>query len=151
MISMINHLLSGLLMNFPMLTNDVITEWIHQLSSVHCWFVSLFRPSAACGRGFYKSSSQDLQCSRCPAHSFNDREGSWRCDCEDGYYRAPSDPPSVACTRKSDRAVARQTRRGSLKQEDTAADSLSVVSPRCPRLPARHCNYVCRPRFCFPS
>ncbi|KAK5614963.1 Ephrin type-A receptor 7 [Crenichthys baileyi] len=52
----------------------------------------------ACGRGFYKSSSQDLQCSRCPAHSFNDREGSWRCDCEDGYYRALSDPPSVACT-----------------------------------------------------
>uniref|UniRef100_A0A8C7NYL1 Ephrin type-A receptor 7 n=1 Tax=Oncorhynchus mykiss TaxID=8022 RepID=A0A8C7NYL1_ONCMY len=53
----------------------------------------------ACGRGFYKSSSQDLQCSRCPAHSYNDREGSWRCDCEDGYYRAHSDPPSVACTR----------------------------------------------------
>ncbi|XP_056284294.1 ephrin type-A receptor 7 isoform X3 [Pseudoliparis swirei] len=52
-----------------------------------------------CGRGFYKSSSQDLQCSRCPAHSFNDREGSWRCDCDDGYYRALSDPPSVACTR----------------------------------------------------
>uniref|UniRef100_A0A3Q4MPK6 Ephrin type-A receptor 7 n=1 Tax=Neolamprologus brichardi TaxID=32507 RepID=A0A3Q4MPK6_NEOBR len=51
-----------------------------------------------CGRGFYKSSSQDLQCSRCPVHSFNDREGSWRCDCEDGYYRALSDPPSVACT-----------------------------------------------------
>uniref|UniRef100_A0A8B9KU48 receptor protein-tyrosine kinase n=1 Tax=Astyanax mexicanus TaxID=7994 RepID=A0A8B9KU48_ASTMX len=53
----------------------------------------------ACGRGFYKSSSQDLQCSRCPAHSYNDREGSWRCDCEDGYYRALSDPPSIACTR----------------------------------------------------
>ncbi|CAB1340456.1 unnamed protein product [Coregonus sp. 'balchen'] len=53
----------------------------------------------ACGRGFYKSSSQDLQCSRCPAHSYNDREGSWRCDCEDGYYRALSDPASVACTR----------------------------------------------------
>lgn len=60
-----------------------------------------FLPSSACGRGFYKSSSQDLQCSRCPAHSFNDREGSWRCDCEDGYYRALSDPPSVACTSKS--------------------------------------------------
>ncbi|XP_040206045.1 ephrin type-A receptor 7 isoform X3 [Rana temporaria] len=52
-----------------------------------------------CGRGFYKSSSQDLQCSRCPAHSFSDREGSSRCDCEDGYYRAHSDPPYIACTR----------------------------------------------------
>ncbi|XP_069582451.1 ephrin type-A receptor 7 isoform X2 [Ranitomeya imitator] len=52
-----------------------------------------------CGRGFYKSSSQDLQCSRCPAHSFSDREGSSRCDCEDGYYRAYSDPSYIACTR----------------------------------------------------
>ncbi|MEE6507983.1 hypothetical protein FKM82_017951 [Ascaphus truei] len=51
-----------------------------------------------CGRGFYKSSSQDLQCSRCPAHSFSDKEGSSRCDCEDGYYRASSDPPYIACT-----------------------------------------------------
>ncbi|XP_026101273.1 ephrin type-A receptor 7-like, partial [Carassius auratus] len=58
-----------------------------------------FHHHPACGRGFYKSSSQDLQCSRCPAHSYNDREGSWRCDCEDGYYRALSDPASVACTR----------------------------------------------------
>ncbi|XP_028903134.1 ephrin type-A receptor 7 isoform X9 [Ornithorhynchus anatinus] len=52
-----------------------------------------------CGRGFYKSSSQDLQCSRCPSHSFSDKEGSSRCDCEDGYYRALADPPYVACTR----------------------------------------------------
>lgn len=71
---------------------------ILSLSSSHSSFLL---PSAACGRGFYKSSSQDLQCSRCPAHSFNDREGSWRCDCEDGYYRALSDPPSVGCTSKS--------------------------------------------------
>lgn len=57
--------------------------------------------SLACGRGFYKSSSQDLQCSRCPTHSFSDKEGSSRCDCEDSYYRAPSDPPYVACTSES--------------------------------------------------
>ncbi|XP_077567599.1 ephrin type-A receptor 7 isoform X4 [Stigmatopora nigra] len=52
-----------------------------------------------CGHGYYKMSSQDLNCSRCPTHSFIDREGSWQCNCEDGYYRAFSDPPSVACTR----------------------------------------------------
>ncbi|XP_051880241.1 ephrin type-A receptor 7 isoform X3 [Pristis pectinata] len=53
----------------------------------------------ACGWGFYKSSSQDHQCARCPAHSHTDREGSSRCECEDGYYRALTDPPSVPCTR----------------------------------------------------
>ncbi|XP_069462550.1 ephrin type-A receptor 7 isoform X2 [Ambystoma mexicanum] len=52
-----------------------------------------------CGRAFYKSSSQDLQCSRCPAHSFSDKEGASRCDCEDGYHRAPTDAPYAACTR----------------------------------------------------
>lgn len=67
-------------------------------SSAH--FLSSLAPHPACGRRFYKSSSQDLQCSRCPTHSFSDREGSSRCECEDGYYRAPSDPPYVACTSK---------------------------------------------------
>uniref|UniRef100_A0A3Q4H7Y1 Ephrin type-A receptor 7 n=1 Tax=Neolamprologus brichardi TaxID=32507 RepID=A0A3Q4H7Y1_NEOBR len=77
---------------------------------MHCsaegeWLVPIGK--CICKAGFHQkgdfvcraSSSQDLQCSRCPVHSFNDREGSWRCDCEDGYYRALSDPPSVACTR----------------------------------------------------
>ncbi|TRY91970.1 hypothetical protein DNTS_034157 [Danionella cerebrum] len=68
-------------------------------SDLSARLLTLLSRAAACGRGFYKSSSQDLQCSRCPAHSYNDREGSWRCDCEDGYYRALSDPPSVACTK----------------------------------------------------
>ncbi|XP_069743194.1 ephrin type-A receptor 7 isoform X1 [Narcine bancroftii] len=53
----------------------------------------------ACGWGFYKSSSHDYQCARCPAHSHTDQEGSSRCECEDGYYRAFTDPPSVPCTR----------------------------------------------------
>lgn len=63
--------------------------------------LNLFYSALACSRGFYKSSSQDLQCSRCPTHSFSDKEGSSRCDCEDSYYRAPSDPPYVACTSES--------------------------------------------------
>ncbi|XP_032876956.1 ephrin type-A receptor 7 isoform X1 [Amblyraja radiata] len=53
----------------------------------------------ACGWGFYKSSSLDHQCARCPAHSHTDQEGSSRCECEDGYNRALTDPPSVPCTR----------------------------------------------------
>ncbi|XP_059837373.1 ephrin type-A receptor 7 isoform X3 [Hypanus sabinus] len=53
----------------------------------------------ACRWGFYKSSSLDHQCARCPAHSHTIREGSSRCECEGGYYRALTDPPSVPCTR----------------------------------------------------
>ncbi|XP_037606381.1 ephrin type-A receptor 7 isoform X7 [Sebastes umbrosus] len=87
--------------NAPKMHCSAEGEWLVPIGKCICkaGFHQKGDACEPCGRGFYKSSSQDLQCSRCPAHSFNDREGSWRCDCEDGYYRALSDPPSVACTR----------------------------------------------------
>uniref|UniRef100_A0A672HRZ6 receptor protein-tyrosine kinase n=1 Tax=Salarias fasciatus TaxID=181472 RepID=A0A672HRZ6_SALFA len=85
--------------NSPKMHCSAEGEWLVPIGKCICRAGFHQKGDASCGRGFYKSSSQDLQCSRCPAHSFNDREGSWRCDCEDGYYRALSDPPSVACTR----------------------------------------------------
>ncbi|KAG5846729.1 ephrin type-A receptor 7 isoform X1 [Anguilla anguilla] len=87
--------------NSPKMHCSAEGEWLVPIGKCICkaGFHQKGDACEPCGRGFYKSSSQDLQCSRCPAHSYNDREGSWRCDCEDGYYRAVSDPPSVACTR----------------------------------------------------
>ncbi|XP_015228434.1 PREDICTED: ephrin type-A receptor 7 isoform X1 [Cyprinodon variegatus] len=87
--------------NSPKMHCSAEGEWLVPIGKCICkaGFHQKGDACEPCGRGFYKSSSQDLQCSRCPAHSFNDREGSWRCDCEDGYYRALSDLPSVACTR----------------------------------------------------
>uniref|UniRef100_A0A671P4A9 Ephrin type-A receptor 7 n=2 Tax=Cyprinidae TaxID=7953 RepID=A0A671P4A9_9TELE len=87
--------------NSPKMHCSAEGEWLVPIGKCICkaGFHQKGDACEPCGRGFYKSSSQDLQCSRCPAHSYNDREGSWRCDCEDGYYRALSDPPSVACTR----------------------------------------------------
>ncbi|XP_006626221.1 ephrin type-A receptor 7 isoform X1 [Lepisosteus oculatus] len=87
--------------NSPKMHCSAEGEWLVPIGKCICkaGFHQKGDACEPCGRGFYKSSSQDLQCSRCPAHSFNDKEGSSRCDCEDGYYRAISDPPSVACTR----------------------------------------------------
>ncbi|XP_018599300.1 ephrin type-A receptor 7 isoform X1 [Scleropages formosus] len=87
--------------NSPKMHCSAEGEWLVPIGKCICkaGFQQKGDACEPCGRGFYKSSSQDLQCSRCPAHSFNDKEGSWRCDCEDGYYRAPSDTPSTACTR----------------------------------------------------
>ncbi|KAJ8409769.1 hypothetical protein AAFF_G00218280 [Aldrovandia affinis] len=87
--------------NAPKMHCSAEGEWLVPIGKCICkaGFHQKGDACEPCGRGFYKSSSQDLQCSRCPAHSYNDREGSWRCDCEDGYYRALVDPPSVACTR----------------------------------------------------
>ncbi|KAL0967326.1 hypothetical protein UPYG_G00250850 [Umbra pygmaea] len=87
--------------NSPKMHCSAEGEWLVPIGKCICkaGFHQKGDACEPCGRGFYKSSSQDLQCSRCPAHSYNDREGSGRCDCEDGYYRALLDPPSVACTR----------------------------------------------------
>ncbi|XP_026869888.1 ephrin type-A receptor 7 isoform X2 [Electrophorus electricus] len=87
--------------NSPKMHCSAEGEWLVPIGKCICraGFHQKGDTCEPCGRGFYKSSSQDLQCSRCPAHSYSDREGSWRCDCEDGYYRAHSDPPSIACTR----------------------------------------------------
>ncbi|XP_051908090.1 ephrin type-A receptor 7 isoform X6 [Hippocampus zosterae] len=87
--------------NSPKMHCSAEGEWLVPIGKCICkaGFHQKGDACEPCGRGYYKTSSQDLQCSRCPMHSFVDREGSRRCDCDDGYYRAFSDPPSAACTR----------------------------------------------------
>ncbi|XP_078068783.1 ephrin type-A receptor 7 isoform X2 [Mustelus asterias] len=76
-------------------------EWLVPIGKCICkaGFQQKGDECEACEPGFYKSSSQDHRCARCPAHSHAAREGSSWCECEDGYYRALTDPPSVSCTR----------------------------------------------------
>ncbi|XP_070774319.1 ephrin type-A receptor 4-A-like isoform X2 [Enoplosus armatus] len=52
----------------------------------------------ACSVGFYKAKSSDAGCSKCPPHSHSLRDGATVCDCNSGFFRADSDPPSMACT-----------------------------------------------------
>lgn len=53
-----------------------------------------------CRAGFYKSTHGNMECSKCPPHSFSHHEGSLHCGCEKNYFRAEGDPASMACTRK---------------------------------------------------
>ncbi|XP_040204621.1 ephrin type-A receptor 3-like [Rana temporaria] len=52
-----------------------------------------------CRPGFYKALLTDSYCTKCPPHSFSLQDSSAECTCERGYYRAKSDPKSMACTR----------------------------------------------------
>ncbi|XP_041804792.1 ephrin type-A receptor 4-A-like isoform X2 [Chelmon rostratus] len=52
----------------------------------------------ACSVGFYKAKPSDAGCSKCPPHSHSLRDGATVCDCHSGFFRADSDPPSMACT-----------------------------------------------------
>uniref|UniRef100_A0A669D501 receptor protein-tyrosine kinase n=1 Tax=Oreochromis niloticus TaxID=8128 RepID=A0A669D501_ORENI len=52
----------------------------------------------ACPAGFYKAKSTDPGCAKCPPHSHSLRDGATICDCHAGFFRADTDPPSMACT-----------------------------------------------------
>ncbi|XP_042758993.1 ephrin type-A receptor 3 isoform X2 [Panthera tigris] len=53
----------------------------------------------ACRPGFYKASDGNVKCAKCPPHSSTHEDGSVNCRCENKYFRADKDPPSMACTR----------------------------------------------------
>ncbi|GCC23622.1 hypothetical protein chiPu_0002020 [Chiloscyllium punctatum] len=52
-----------------------------------------------CRPGFYKASSMDAYCMKCPPHSYSYQESSSQCACEKNYYRAETDPKAMPCTR----------------------------------------------------
>ncbi|XP_039078782.1 ephrin type-A receptor 3 isoform X2 [Hyaena hyaena] len=53
----------------------------------------------ACRPGFYKAADGNVKCAKCPPHSSTHEDGSVNCRCENKYFRADRDPPSMACTR----------------------------------------------------
>uniref|UniRef100_A0A673AB08 receptor protein-tyrosine kinase n=1 Tax=Sphaeramia orbicularis TaxID=375764 RepID=A0A673AB08_9TELE len=52
-----------------------------------------------CRPGTYKASATDAYCTKCPLHSSSPQEQAVECLCEKGFYRAETDPRSMACTR----------------------------------------------------
>ncbi|XP_036814937.1 ephrin type-A receptor 3 isoform X2 [Oncorhynchus mykiss] len=76
-------------------------EWLVPIGKCLCNVGYEDRGSScqACRAGFYKSLLGNVQCSKCPPHSFTHHEGALHCGCEKNYFRADGDPPSMACTR----------------------------------------------------
>ncbi|XP_060614827.2 ephrin type-A receptor 2 isoform X1 [Anolis sagrei] len=53
----------------------------------------------ACSPGFFKEEVSNSPCSSCPLHTLPSAASSTSCPCEEGYFRAASDPLSAPCTR----------------------------------------------------
>ncbi|XP_066493769.1 ephrin type-A receptor 2 isoform X4 [Tiliqua scincoides] len=53
----------------------------------------------ACPAGFFKQEISNQACTKCPLRTLPTLEGSTSCPCEENYFRAASDPLSMACTR----------------------------------------------------
>ncbi|KAG9353135.1 hypothetical protein JZ751_017711 [Albula glossodonta] len=53
---------------------------------------------AVCHPGYFKASESSEKCQPCPKHTQALSTGSISCNCQEGYYRAPTDPSTVACS-----------------------------------------------------
>ena len=60
-------------------------------------FFSLYK---ACPVGTFSDSLGNEECVVCPPNSEATQTGLTECTCVPGYYRAPNEGPSVACTRE---------------------------------------------------
>ncbi|XP_060098047.1 ephrin type-B receptor 1 isoform X3 [Heteronotia binoei] len=52
----------------------------------------------ACPAGMFKANQGAGICTQCPPNSRSTSEAAPICTCRNGYYRADSDPPEIACT-----------------------------------------------------
>ncbi|NXO78902.1 EPHA2 protein, partial [Sitta europaea] len=64
----------------------------------HC---CLFCVPPACPPGTFKAAVSSGGCQPCPPHTLPAPAAAAACPCEDGFFRAPADPPEDPCTRKS--------------------------------------------------
>ncbi|XP_053152118.1 ephrin type-A receptor 1 isoform X2 [Hemicordylus capensis] len=53
----------------------------------------------ACQPGFYRHTPEAERCLKCPPNSFSDSSEATACPCLRGFFRAPAEPQTVACTR----------------------------------------------------
>ncbi|MEQ2172387.1 Ephrin type-B receptor 3, partial [Goodea atripinnis] len=54
-----------------------------------------------CIPGTFKSKFGEGTCAPCPSNSRTSSRGANICPCQNGFYRADSDPPDSPCTSKS--------------------------------------------------
>ncbi|XP_074857907.1 ephrin type-A receptor 1 isoform X2 [Carettochelys insculpta] len=76
-------------------------EWLVPMGRCLCAIGSeeADRSCIACQRGFYRHSLETKRCFKCPPNSSSSAPGATACPCNPGFYRAPAEGQSVACTR----------------------------------------------------
>uniref|UniRef100_A0A667IQK0 Ephrin type-A receptor 2 n=1 Tax=Lynx canadensis TaxID=61383 RepID=A0A667IQK0_LYNCA len=78
-------------------------EWLVPIGQCLCQegYEKVEDACQACSPGFFKSEVSESPCLKCPVHTLLSPEGATFCECEEGYFRAPQDLPSMPCTRES--------------------------------------------------
>ncbi|XP_068514768.1 ephrin type-A receptor 2 isoform X2 [Anas acuta] len=85
----------------PTLHCNADGEWLVPIGQCQCraGYEAVGDQCQACPPGTFKAEVSPSGCQPCPAHTLPAPAASASCPCEDGHFRAPSDPADAPCTR----------------------------------------------------
>lgn len=75
-------------------------KWVVPVGHCQCLpgYESTGDSCQACKPGYFKASESTKFCQLCPRNTKTSAAGATECQCEDGFFRSPSDPPTSACS-----------------------------------------------------
>ncbi|NXY90351.1 EPHA2 protein, partial [Alcedo cyanopectus] len=76
-------------------------EWLVPIGRCHCraGYWEDGERCQACPPGSFKAGVSPNECQPCPSNTIPSPAASASCPCQDGFFRAPDDPPGDPCTR----------------------------------------------------
>ncbi|KAJ8360736.1 hypothetical protein SKAU_G00172610 [Synaphobranchus kaupii] len=75
-------------------------EWVVPVGQCQCrpGYEAISDSCRECRPGFFKASESGKQCEACPKNTQASSAGTISCSCKEGFYRAPTDPSTTACS-----------------------------------------------------
>ncbi|XP_040389730.1 ephrin type-A receptor 2 isoform X1 [Cygnus olor] len=85
----------------PTLHCNADGEWLVPIGQCQCraGYEAVGDQCQACPPGTFKAEVSPSGCQPCPAHTLPAPTAAAACPCEDGHFRAPTDPAAAPCTR----------------------------------------------------
>ncbi|KAF3860119.1 hypothetical protein F7725_000374 [Dissostichus mawsoni] len=86
--------------DLPRIYCTVDGEWVVPVGQCQCkpGYEEVKDACQECQPGFFKDAPSSDKCEQCPANTQRLDAGALFCLCMDGFYRAPSDPPTGPCS-----------------------------------------------------
>ncbi|KAM9270028.1 LOW QUALITY PROTEIN: ephrin type-A receptor 2 [Morus bassanus] len=85
----------------PALHCNADGEWLVPIGECLCraGYEKVGEKCQACPPGSFKAAVSPGSCQPCPPHTLPSPAAAATCPCQDGFFRAPADPPADPCTR----------------------------------------------------
>ncbi|XP_034446511.1 ephrin type-A receptor 2 isoform X1 [Hippoglossus hippoglossus] len=84
----------------PRIYCTVDGEWVVPVGQCQCrpGYEEIKNTCQECQPGFFKADALSDKCEQCPTNTQRLDSGALFCPCKDGFYRAPTDPPTGPCS-----------------------------------------------------